>query len=834
MNNRPVGREKHVTEGGKGVNRRGSSVGGNGVGGNGSRPNSDSGKSGGRAPIKKPNGSSSGRVPGMGMSGLGGSGAKRGGSMGCLILVIIVLIIILLFTKLGRSLLSGFLSASSSGDSGYSSFLSDFTNTSNSNSGWNLENNTGSLDKSVASGSRAKYTSIKGNGGDVVTLMVFLCGTDLEAKYSMATNDLTEMTKATISDNVNLLVYTGGCTKWNNNIVSNDTNQIYKVENGGLKVLEDDLGEKPMTDPDTLSYFIKYCKNNYPADRYDLIFWDHGGGSITGYGYDLKFPKSGSMTLSGINKALKDGGVKFDFVGFDACLMATMETALMLNDYADYLIGSEETEPGIGWYYTDWLTKLSANTSMPTIEIGKNICDDFVDECNKTCRGQQTTLSVIDLAELANTAPDKFTAFAESISSLITDKDYTTVSTARTGAREFATSSRIDQVDLVDLANNMGTAEGKALYEALLSAIKYNKTSSNMTNAYGLSIYFPYKKLGNVDNATNTYESIGMDKSYTKAIQQFASLNATGQIVTGGSSAGTDSLLNSLFGAAMGGSSNNGAGSSLGSEAVGAIIDSLFSDSSDGTSSDSLLSGIGLSSIASSFLTSGKVLSNEDLKAYFTDTKNVFDATKLKFTEEDGEYKIKLSEDQWKLVETADKNMYYDDGSGYVDLGYDNLFTFDDAGNMIADTDKDWISINGQPVAYYHLTTQGTSDDYTIIGRVPVLINGDRSNLILVFDSANKDGFIAGFTLDYTESGDTLAVAKNATQLEYGDTIDFLCDYWTYSGTFKGSYKLGDQMVVSNDKLTISNTNVGDSNVKITYRFTDIYNRYYWTDAITK
>ena len=126
-----------------------------------------------------------------------------------------------------------------------------------------------------------------------------------------------------------------------------------------------------MTKPDTLTGFIQWCNQNYPANRRELIFWDHGGGSISGYGYDEKNPGSGSMTLSGINQALKNAGVTFDFIGFDACLMATVETALMLDDYADYMIASEETEPGVGWYYTNWLTELSADPSMSTLEIGK-------------------------------------------------------------------------------------------------------------------------------------------------------------------------------------------------------------------------------------------------------------------------------------------------------------------------------------------------------------------------------------------------------------------------------------------------------------------------------
>ena len=208
----------------------------------------------------------------------------------------------------------------------------------------------------------------------------------------MGTSDLQEMAAANIGSKVNLLVYTGGCSSWRNNIVSSKVNQIYQVMQGGVKCLVKDAGTAAMTNPDNLASYIQWCAENYPADRYDLILWDHGGGSVSGYGYDEKYKSSGSMTLSGIQKALEKGGVKFDFVGFDACLMATAETALMLGNYADCMVASEETEPGVGWYYTDWLSKLGKNTSMSTVETGKNIVDDFVTTCAKKCRGQQTRL----------------------------------------------------------------------------------------------------------------------------------------------------------------------------------------------------------------------------------------------------------------------------------------------------------------------------------------------------------------------------------------------------------------------------------------------------------
>ena len=288
----------------------------------------------------------------------------------------------------------------------------------------------GSLNTTVASGSRGKYTTIYGDGSDKVTLMIYICGADLESEGGMATKDLVEMTNANISDNVNVIVYTGGAKKWQNNTVSNSKNQIYQVVNGGLRTLSTNVGTASMTDPSTLSTFIKAVAQAYPANRYQLILWDHGGGTVTGYGYDEKNKSSGSMSLSGINQALTDANIKFDFIGFDACLMATVENALMLSQHADYLIASEEVEPGIGWYYTNWLTVLSSNPGISTLEVGKKIADDYTSRCNSECRGQATTLSVVDLAEVQNTIPSRFTNFAKSISSLISDGSYKTTWTA--------------------------------------------------------------------------------------------------------------------------------------------------------------------------------------------------------------------------------------------------------------------------------------------------------------------------------------------------------------------------------------------------------------------
>ena len=809
--NRPRGRMKNVTNNSKGVKKRGEGLDTGSVG-----------RTGGSA-------GSSNDIP----SG-GGRATRAGGKKNNLLTIVIIVVLLLGGGGGATGLLTGLLGGGSDlvGDLvgglvvGDSSGLGNLAgslggllgnlNSGSTSSGWELSGNTGKLNGDVDIAARDKRTVIKGKGKDEVTIMVYMCGTDLESKYGMGTSDLQEMLGADLGDNVNLIVYTGGCKQWKNNVVSSNANQIYQVVDGKLKVLDKDAGEVAMTDPDTLADFIKYCDKKFPANRNMLIFWDHGGGSISGYGYDEKFARVGSMDLAEINSALKEAGVVFDFVGFDACLMATLETALMLAPYADYMIASEETEPGVGWYYTDWLTALNENTSMPTIEIGKNIVDDFVDTCAKKCQGQKTTLSVVDLAELEKTVPKELKAFAKSTSELMKDNEYKTVSDARYSTREFAQSNGIDQVDLAHLAQNLGTEEGKELAEALLSAVKYNRTSSNMTNAYGLSIYFPYKKASSVDQAVDTYAAIGMDSEYARCIQEFASMEVSGQAVTGGTTSALPSLLGSLLGGAGGNTSSSG--SDMVSQMLGSFLSGQLSNI------------VGMDKSNTAFL-GERAMSDDAMAQYLSD--NYFDAANLMWMENAaGQRVLSLSEKQWSLVHTLELNMFYDDGEGFIDLGLDNVFDFDENGALIGNTDRTWLAINGQPVAYYYLDTVDDGTNYTITGYVPALLNGERVELMLVFDNANPYGYIAGARPVYNED-ETETVAKGLTEISVGDTLDFICDYYSYEGEYLDSYYLGEQMVVT-EHMEISNVDVGEGKVRITYRFTDIYNQQYWTPAFTQ
>ena len=679
-----------------------------------------------------------------------------------------------------------------------------------------LPGNTAAADTSVASGAREKYTVLRGGGKDQVTILVYLCGSDLESRNGMGTADLKEMANATIGDRVNLIVYTGGASRWRNSVVSASQNQIYQIKNGTLTRLESSAGNASMTSPDTLAGFIQYGAKHFPADRMCLILWDHGGGSISGYGYDEKTGRNQSMTLAGINTALKKGGVRFDFVGFDACLMATVENGLMLNQYADYMIASEETEPGVGWYYTNWLTALNANTSLPTVQVGKMIADDFVAVCAQKCRGQATTLSVVDLAELAATVPAELKDFSVETNELIQNNEYKKVSTARSVTREFAQSSRIDQIDLTHFAQNLGTAESRQLADALQGAVKYNRIGGGISNAYGLSIYFPYKRSGQVQKIVSTYEAIGMESEYTRCIQEFASLELSGQVSAGCplSQAGSGQPYGSLLDSLMGGNGSHTSAPSYSGDGLDSLLSGLFSSGGSGSGVSSGSTG----SILDLFM--GRQMTAKRAAAYILD--NHFDASGLVWNGN----RISLSSAQWSNIVSVTRNIFYDDGKGYIDLGLDPDFTIEN-NSLISSFDGTCLSINGQPVAYYYLDTVESGDNYVITGYVPALLNGERVNLMLAFDQDRPYGYIQGAQKVY---GDTepSTQPKNYIQIGAGDRVQFICDYFDYQEKFQDNYKLGREMILG-ENPEISNTRIDPARCRVTYCLTDLYQQPYWT-----
>ncbi len=694
-------------------------------------------------------------------------------------------------------------------------------------------------DYTVSSLARSKRVTPVGGGNDVVTVMVYMCGTDLESKYGMATKDLQEMMNAKISDKVNLIVETGGCSKWKNSTISSNFNQIYKVESGGLRLLEKNAGTSAMTDPKNLTSFIDYCEKKFPADRNILILWDHGGGSLTGYGYDEKKPSSSSMTLNLMNSALKNAGCTFDLIGFDACLMATLETALVCNSYSDYLLASEETEPGTGWYYTNWLTELSSNTSISTVDIGQTIIDDFVSSSCAASPNAKVTLSLVDLAELQGTVPSSFTSFSASTNEMLRSDDYRQVSDARAGVRQFAQSSKINQVDLIDLADRIGTDESKALAEALHGCVKYNK--STITRCNGVSIYFPYESTKSVKSAVASYEALGIDDEYTKCIKSFASLEYGGQIaasatqsqqaqqtLTGGSAGGD--LLGTLI--------SSYAGSSASTSPFDVLLGSFAGSGSGSASSGSSAAGLSIDPEMIASLLGG--FSGRSMPAEYdwVDTglisekaediaKEYIDPSRITATEKDGKSVLELKNDEWALIQSVELSVYAKTENGYIDLGLDNTFDWynDD---LLLEYDGTWLTLNGQACAYYLVSdTQQADGSWTTVGRIPALLNGQLVNLQVVFDKKNPNGTITGAYPMY-ENNSTGVQAKGNIEIKKGDKIELICDNFDANGNYTGTTVLGTPITVTESGFVLTNLAIDALDFSSMYRLTDIYGNHYW------
>lgn len=663
------------------------------------------------------------------------------------------------------------------------------------------DNGAYSVDRTLSEGIRPKRTEILGNASDEVTIMLYLLGTDLESRAGMATMDLQEILDADISQNINIVIETGGTATWKNNTFSNKTNQRYLITSNGMQILEKDLGRKSMVDPDTLTDFISYTENRFPADRYFLIFWDHGGGSVTGYGYDELF-KGDNMTLDEIGGALKKAGCEFDLIGFDACLMATLETAHVVEPYADYLIASEEVEPGIGWYYTGWINELSKNTSIETIDLGKKLIDDYINEVKKRVPKSQATLSLVDLAELKSAISDEFISFARSTGELIESDNYKTVADSRAVTKEFAASSKINQIDLIDFLENLKTTESEAFSEALKKSVKYNRMSDNITNSNGLSIFFPFGRLNDVESMVETYEEIGLSKDYTDTVKSFANLNAGGQMASPGGS-----ILDML----------TGSGGAL-QGIAGSLINNFMSQGD--------FSSITGSQQAPQWLDTNQIQSSEQ---YYD--QNMIDPASIVITNKNGQKVLDLSDEEWDLVKKIELSVFIDDSQGFIDLGRDNVFEYNDELDLILEYDGTWLTLNGNIVSYYLTDYDAYGDNYTFMGRIPALLNDERVDIIVSFDQDKPDGSVLGARKIY-ETQEAQNLAKGLIDINEGDRIDFLCDYYTYKGEFNDTYFLGNSYVF-NGSWIIENLEIVDMRYLMSYKLTDIYGNSYWTPAIS-
>lgn len=322
------------------------------------------------------------------------------------------------------------------------------------------------------------------------TVFAYVCGADLESKSGQATRDINEMISATrASSKLRFVVEAGGANTWNNNYCVSGKNTRLLISGGSVKTFASNTAN--MGDPNTLADFLDWGLTNYRSQYIAVDFWDHGGSSISGVCFDERYQSDG-LSLLEMDKALaalyKKHAVAFDLIGYDACLMATIETANILVPYAKYMIASEELEPGTGWEYNGFGAGVNAGAKSGA-EMGKYICDYY-----KRSVGENptATLSVVDLSAIDQFLLG-FNSYCIDIYDYICKNNgIDNIMKSTRGLPSFGDGG-YNSTDLGLFIHKTSGFSSKAdrAYNLMKKCVVYMVNGTAYNNATGIAVYFP-------------------------------------------------------------------------------------------------------------------------------------------------------------------------------------------------------------------------------------------------------------------------------------------------------------------------------------------------------
>ena len=363
------------------------------------------------------------------------------------------------------------------------------------------------------------------------TIFIYMCGSNLETKQGLAGKNIDELLKAKVGDDLHIVIQTGGAKTWRSHGISNSAAQRYEIKDGKLQLL-DTLNQLNMGDAQTLTDFLSWGQENYSADRNMLILWDHGGGSARGVCFDENYSFD-ALSLSELHTALAQARLKtrFDMIGFDACLMASIETAAVVQNFAEYMVASEEIEPSGGWDYKALAESFAKETD--SLEVGKTICDSFMEKCKKSNKDDISTLSLVNLSKL-NPIFDHLDSLGKSLSEFVgKDNAFSKVISAAKRCEKFGYDSVFsgssNMIDFLDFGKLVVLSDFDAfskVYDIVEEAVVYSVTGEQRDNG-GISFYYP---IDYDEKEMTEYIFLGISEPYNKFLSTYY-LNAPDETI---------------------------------------------------------------------------------------------------------------------------------------------------------------------------------------------------------------------------------------------------------------------------------------------------------------
>jgi hypothetical protein len=374
------------------------------------------------------------------------------------------------------------------------------------------------------------------------TMLVFLNGdNNLD---SFGTANLKQMETIGSTDHINIVVQwaseSAGTAKRILVQKSTDPNNV-------TSPVIQDLGKTDMGDYRNLISFIEWGAQNYPAQHYLVDVWDHGAGwhDIQAMGLAPTFghrPKMNPMDISwdddsghsittnqlaqALSEASQSIGQKIDIYASDACLMAMAEVADEMKDSVIYYGGSQETEPGAGWPYDQFLKRWNDNNLSDPRDVVTALAEEYTKSYQNGSNGsQEVTYAAYDMSKIA-----KLTTAVANLSASIQKLGTADLTKIATAASNSLTFTETDYADLVDFVNNVNSAQVGGLSRLAVSDIQeamseFVITSQNTTNyarAHGVSIWIPNAMSG-YTSYSDRYSTLKFeaDTKWAEALTKF-------------------------------------------------------------------------------------------------------------------------------------------------------------------------------------------------------------------------------------------------------------------------------------------------------------------------
>ncbi len=381
------------------------------------------------------------------------------------------------------------------------------------------------------------------------TIMVYLAGdNDLDEDGA---RDIAEMAKVGSSSHVNIIAQFDRAGEAG-------TQRFFITKDGGYpKDSIENLGETNTGDPKVLLDFLKWGIEKFPAKHYMAVLWNHGSGWNEDEVYEkaIKFcPETRELSPATkrnfreyrIKKALFSTTIEeilkqpaadrailyddeskdfldnmemknvmteaakllpekqFDILGFDACLMNTIEVAFQLKQTARIIVGSEETEPNAGWPYDKVLGAIVENPDMSPEHFSKVMVDSYIKSYDKGNDSDPVTLSALNSGKIEGvmTAINKF---AVALKKNISDRNiFYKLLTITYDVQKFYYPTYKDLSDFAKLLNErMDVKEIKDSSQAVMDILEpgdnnfiiaSGNLTSSMSSAHGVSIYLPVRE----------------------------------------------------------------------------------------------------------------------------------------------------------------------------------------------------------------------------------------------------------------------------------------------------------------------------------------------------